>query len=302
MPYSRARTRGNVMRQYQAPTRYGRIFPPDPEWLARAAPESILEPALPIIDAHHHLWQRPDQRYLLDDFLADLNTGHNIAATVFVQCHAMYRATGREALRPVGETEFVAGIAAMSASGGYGLTRIAAGIVGFADLTLEGEVGEADDAGGDPRQAIAAACAHRGDAGDEFGLADGAQRLPSRGAVHGVALDEDGRGDVVAGVQVGEEIIQQVALVGPLPEVMVGVDDRQRGLEDRLRGGARQPFGIGRKDAAVARRCLVLAHDVSPGSCPRVRHGRRRGATSGAGGFTRPGVRALPRSDRGSAS
>ena len=69
-------------------------------------------------------------------FLADLNTGHRIAATVFIQCHAMHRATGPEELRPVGETEFVAGIAAMSDSGAYGPTRVAAGIVGFADLTL----------------------------------------------------------------------------------------------------------------------------------------------------------------------
>ena len=48
----------------------------------------------------------------------------------------MYRAGGPEEMRPVGETEFVAGIAAMSDSGGYGPTRVAAGIVGFADLTL----------------------------------------------------------------------------------------------------------------------------------------------------------------------
>src|ERR1700752_2175701 len=62
--------------------------------------------------------------------------GHSIVASVFLQCHAMYRAAGPEEMRPVGETEFVAGIAAMSDSGGYGTTRVAAGIVGFADLTL----------------------------------------------------------------------------------------------------------------------------------------------------------------------
>jgi predicted TIM-barrel fold metal-dependent hydrolase len=48
----------------------------------------------------------------------------------------MYRAAGPVEMRPVGETEFVAGQAAMSASGMYGPTRVAAGIVGFADLTL----------------------------------------------------------------------------------------------------------------------------------------------------------------------
>jgi predicted TIM-barrel fold metal-dependent hydrolase len=119
-----------------SPTRYGRIHPPDEKWLSQAPPEPILEPALPIIDTHHHLWQRPDHRYLLDELLADLGTGHNVVATVFLECHAMYRARGPVEMRPVGETEFVAGIAAMSDSGLYGSTRVAAGIVGFADLNL----------------------------------------------------------------------------------------------------------------------------------------------------------------------
>lgn len=118
------------------PTPFGRSNPPDEAWLAKQQPEPILEPNLPIIDTHHHLWQRPNHRYLLDELLADLGTGHNTVATVFAECHAMYRADGPEAMRPVGETEFVAGVAAMSASGLYGSTRIAAGIVGFADLTL----------------------------------------------------------------------------------------------------------------------------------------------------------------------
>jgi L-fuconolactonase len=118
------------------PTRYGRIYAPDEAWLAQAAPEPVLDADLPIIDTHHHLWQRPDHRYLLPELLADLRSGHNVVATVFLQCHAMYRTEGPEELRPVGETEFVAGIAAMSDSGGYGSTRVAAGIVGYADLTL----------------------------------------------------------------------------------------------------------------------------------------------------------------------
>ena len=124
------------MSQYDQPTRYGRIRAPVDAWLAKAPAEPILEPALPIIDTHHHLWERPDHRYLLHELLADLNTGHNVVATVFVECHAMYRASGAVELRSVGETEFVAGIAAMSDSGLYGPTRVAAGIVGFADLTL----------------------------------------------------------------------------------------------------------------------------------------------------------------------
>ncbi|HUG36333.1 MAG TPA: amidohydrolase family protein [Candidatus Limnocylindrales bacterium] len=119
-----------------SPTRYGRIRPPDDAWLAKAPAEPILEPDLPVIDTHHHLWVRPDHYYLLEDFLADVRTGHNVVATVFIECHSMYRAGGPEEMRPVGESEFVAGQAAMSASGQFGATRVAAGIVGFADLTL----------------------------------------------------------------------------------------------------------------------------------------------------------------------
>ncbi len=118
------------------PTQYGRIFPPDDAWLGKAPPEPILEPDLPIVDTHHHLWERGGHRYLLHELLADTGSGHNVVATVFIECHAMYRADGPEAMRPVGETEFVVGQAAMSASGAYGPTRVAAGIVGFADLTL----------------------------------------------------------------------------------------------------------------------------------------------------------------------
>jgi L-fuconolactonase len=121
----------------QRPTQFGRsIERPNDAWLAKQPPEPILDPELPIIDTHHHFWDRPDHRYLLHELLTDLNTGHNIVATVFLECRSMYRASGPQEMRPVGETEFVNGIAAMSASGGYGTTQIAAGIVGYADLTL----------------------------------------------------------------------------------------------------------------------------------------------------------------------
>ena len=95
--------------------------------------EPTLDPELPIIDPHHHLWDRPGWRYFLPDLLADLNTGHNIVATVFVQARSMYRDSGPVEMRPVGEVEFVNGVAAMSASGLYGKTRVAAGIAGHAD-------------------------------------------------------------------------------------------------------------------------------------------------------------------------
>lgn len=105
------------------------------EWLAQVQ-EPPLDPALPIVDPHHHLWDRAGERYLLDDLLRDAATGHDVRATVFVQCGAMYRATGPEEERSLGETEFVNGVAAASASGTYGPVRACAGIIGFVDLTL----------------------------------------------------------------------------------------------------------------------------------------------------------------------
>src|SRR5260370_3522544 len=96
----------------------------------------MLEPDVAIVDTHHHLWDMPGYRYLLPDLLADLRSGHKVIATVFNECHSMYRATGPVEMRPVGEVEFCAGVAAMSDGGQYGPTRICAGIVGFADLTL----------------------------------------------------------------------------------------------------------------------------------------------------------------------
>ena len=104
-------------------------------WLAQVR-EAILDPELAICDPHHHLWWRPESKYLLDDLLNDTGSGHHITSTVFVECNSMYRAASIESLAPVGETEFVQGIAAMSASGGFGHTRVAKGIVSFADLTL----------------------------------------------------------------------------------------------------------------------------------------------------------------------
>jgi L-fuconolactonase len=115
------------------------------DWLAQRV-EEILLPDLPVVDAHHHLWDREAERYLLDDLLRDTGSGHDIRATVFVQCGAMYRPDGPEELRPLGETEFVNGIGAAAASDRYGPTRACAGIVGFADLTLGDRVAPVLDA------------------------------------------------------------------------------------------------------------------------------------------------------------
>jgi predicted TIM-barrel fold metal-dependent hydrolase len=120
------------------------------KWL-NTVEEEIIEPELPICDAHHHLWDRnthqPIQpRYLLDEILEDVNCGHNIVSTVYIECGAMFKADGPEYLRPIGETEFVNGIAAMSASETYGKTKIAAAIIGTVDLRIGELVGEVLDA------------------------------------------------------------------------------------------------------------------------------------------------------------
>lgn len=106
----------------------------------------VIEPGLPIIDSHHHLLVHTGHRYLLEEYQADLASGHHVLASVYVECSAMYRRGGPEALRSVGEAEFVAGMAAMSDSGFFGPTRVAAAFVGAADFTLGAAVDEVLDA------------------------------------------------------------------------------------------------------------------------------------------------------------
>ena len=114
------------------------------DWLSLTQ-EPTLEPNLPICDPHHHFWDLrpariPYQRYLLDELLADTGSGHNIKSTVFIETRAMYRSTGPEEMKPVGEVEFAQGLASASASGLYGSTRVASAIVGHANLLLGTEV------------------------------------------------------------------------------------------------------------------------------------------------------------------
>ena len=114
------------------------------DWLALTE-EPTLEPEIPICDPHHHFWDMrteriPYQRYLLHELAEDVNSGHNVRSTVFVEARAMYRSSGAEQMRPVGEVEFVQGLAAASESGLYGQTRAAAAIVGHANLLLGNEV------------------------------------------------------------------------------------------------------------------------------------------------------------------
>ena len=104
-----------------------------------ATGEAPLEPDLPICDPHHHLWRRPNNPYLLDDFLRDASGGHRIVSSVAVECGAMYREEGPPELRPVGETEFLEGIASENARAGND-TAVAAGVVAYADLSLGDDV------------------------------------------------------------------------------------------------------------------------------------------------------------------
>ncbi|WBH15293.1 amidohydrolase family protein [Sphingomonas radiodurans] len=126
----------------------------------------ILDPDLPIIDPHHHLWDfgpllphmpdtthpfgriaRQSPRYLFEELFRDCReAGHNVIGTVFLQCGAFYRADGPPEMKPVGEVEVVNGVAARSASGIYGAFRACAGIIGHADLTLGAAVGPVLDA------------------------------------------------------------------------------------------------------------------------------------------------------------
>jgi predicted TIM-barrel fold metal-dependent hydrolase len=111
------------------------------EWYA-AVTEDIIDPQRPIVDPHHHLWASPSMwgTYLLDDLWADTESGHNIDKTVFIDCRSGYRTEGPEHLRPVGETEFIASIAAKSAER-KGAATIA-GIVSHANMLLGEDVAE----------------------------------------------------------------------------------------------------------------------------------------------------------------
>ena len=115
-------------------------MPWNDDWLV-SGEEAALEPELAICDPHHHLWDHPGSRYLLDELVSD-GSAHRVLKTVFVECGSMYREAGPESLRPVGETEFVDAVAVESASGRHGAMRACAGIVGHADLLLGAAVDE----------------------------------------------------------------------------------------------------------------------------------------------------------------
>lgn len=104
--------------------------------------EPILDPGLPIVDAHFHLFDLPNNRYMLPEYLADVQAGHNIVASVYCETQSFSRKTGPEWLRPLGEVEFANGVAAMAASGIYGPCLVNAGIIGHANMTFGARIGE----------------------------------------------------------------------------------------------------------------------------------------------------------------
>ena len=115
-------------------------MPPELDAWLELTQEDVLDPGLPICDPHHHLWDKPGDRYMIDEISRDVGSGHNIVQTVFVEVDAMYRSSGPEEMRPIGESEWVRGIGAQSDSGLYGRTKVATGIVGYANLNLGARV------------------------------------------------------------------------------------------------------------------------------------------------------------------
>jgi L-fuconolactonase len=136
------------MTEPQSRTDFGRTQRFREDWLALAIPEPAIEPEARIVDAHAHLWHHATgYKYFVEEFAKDIrDSGHNVEASIFVECNSMYRASGPDHLRSVGETEFAAGQAAIAASGKYTQSRIAAGIVSFADLMSAEKLDEALDA------------------------------------------------------------------------------------------------------------------------------------------------------------
>ena len=108
--------------------------------------EPILEPDLPIVDSHHHLFERGGVRYMIDECLDDMRAGHRVVASVYVETGAFARTDGPEVMRPLGEVEFANGVGAMCAGAGFDGPRVCAAIVGRADLRHGAEVGRLLDA------------------------------------------------------------------------------------------------------------------------------------------------------------
>ena len=104
--------------------------------------EPILDPDLPIVDSHIHLFDLPGNRYMVDDYLADAQGGHNVLAAVYCETQTFARTSGPDHMKPLGEVEFANGVAAMTSTGRYGKCVVGAGIIGHANLTFGAKIGE----------------------------------------------------------------------------------------------------------------------------------------------------------------
>lgn len=109
-----------------------RHIPVRPDWVATRR-EDAIDPDLPILDPHHHLWDRPDSRYLADDLMADIRSGHRIVATVYMEAHAHYRPDGDPLERPLGEIAFATAVGDTAEAEGWS-TAVCRGVVGTLDL------------------------------------------------------------------------------------------------------------------------------------------------------------------------
>lgn len=104
--------------------------------------ETILDPDLPIVDSHIHLFDLPNNRYMVEDYLADAQGGHNVLAAIYCETQTFARTDGPDHMKPLGEVEFANGVAAMTSTGRYGKCVVGAGIIGHANLTFGAKIGE----------------------------------------------------------------------------------------------------------------------------------------------------------------
>jgi hypothetical protein len=152
------------------------------------------------------------------------------------------------------------------------------------DRIAEGQIGITDDTGRDAGRTVIPRGAHRGDAGDKLGLADGPEFGGAALAVHRAAFEEDGRDDVVAGVEVGEQLVEEIAVIAALPQMMVGIDDRQVRVQHGFVGGRGEPCLVRRVDMPEFPVLPRLRHSPFPpfGVFLLANLRRRRGADQGS--------------------
>jgi hypothetical protein len=132
------------------------------------------------------------------------------------------------------------------------------------DAVAECEIGETHDAGGDTRRTLEAAGALRRDTGDELGFAHRSQLFRPAAAVHGVAFLEHRGDDVMTGADIGEKVVEQVPMVRPIPQMVVGIDNGEVGIEDWLGRLLGQPRLIRRVNSSEVGERLGGAHVILP--------------------------------------